>query len=91
MFWISSAFWDEADNVAGTFKVFTIDELGYQAAGVGLFVSTTIDQNVRFSADAIFHSQWTNLIAPGPRPRISVLGRLVLTGVLAYLSTREVI
>ncbi len=63
--WTSNQFWDQSDNVKGTFKVFTVDSIGYQAAGVGLFVSTTKEENVRFSADAIFHSQWTNLIVGG--------------------------
>jgi hypothetical protein len=63
--WTSSPVWDEADRANGTFKVTTIDDLGYQAAGIGLFVTTTKDENVRFSADAIFHAQWTDLVVAG--------------------------
>jgi hypothetical protein len=58
-----SSFLADADRDAGTFKAMSIDGDGsYVAAGVGLFVSTTIEENVRFSADATFHITWSNLI-----------------------------
>jgi hypothetical protein len=57
----TTSFLDDADSKAGTFTALTIDE-GYQAAGVGLYVSTATEGQVRFSADATFHSKWTDLV-----------------------------
>jgi hypothetical protein len=71
---------DEADKNAGTFTATSIDSLGYQAAGVGLFVSTTFEENVRFSADAMFHSKWTDLVVEGAATTEGGVGVLVYEG-----------
>jgi hypothetical protein len=62
--WTTGVF-DEADLKTGTFTARTVDSVGYQAAGVGLFVRSNIAEAVRFSADAEFHSTWTNLVLEG--------------------------
>jgi hypothetical protein len=58
--WTSSPI-DVADKNAGTFTADSIDSLGYQAAGLGMFIDTNSSMDVRFSADAQFHSRWTDL------------------------------
>jgi|GEM_PF-5194376 len=78
--WTTSKIWDKADSKAGTFTAETIDSLGYQAAGVGLFVSSRIPQNVRFSADAEFHSRWTDLVIEGAATTEGGIGVLVYEG-----------
>jgi hypothetical protein len=77
--WTSSLF-DDADRNTGTFTARSIDSLGYQAAGVGLFVSTTIEEDVRFSADAEFHSRWTDLVIEGAATTEGGVGVLVYEG-----------
>jgi hypothetical protein len=81
LWWKSgSVLFTEADSNAGTFKAETVDDLGYTAAGLGLFVSTTIPQNVRFSADAEFHSRWTDLVIHGGAINEGGVGVLVSEG-----------
>jgi hypothetical protein len=77
--WTSSVF-DDADKNAGTFAAHTIDSLGYQAAGIGLFLSTTVAEDVRFSADAEFHAQWTDLVIEGVAATDGGVGVLVYEG-----------
>ena len=76
----TSSFFDDADRNAGTFTARTIDSLGYQAAGIGLFVSSTIPENARFSADAEFHSKWTDLVIEGAATSEGGIGVLVYEG-----------
>jgi hypothetical protein len=70
----------EADLNAGTFKAETIDDSGYSAAGLGLFVSSTIPQTVRFSAEAEFHSLWTDFVIEGGSNTEGGVGVLVSEG-----------
>jgi hypothetical protein len=63
--WTSSLLNDANDN-DGTFSCAAIDTLGYQAAGLGVFLFTQQETEVRFSADAQFDTAWSNwLIEPG--------------------------
>ncbi len=77
--WTSGLF-DDADANAGTFVARSIDSLGYQAAGIGVFVNSTIEQEIRFSADAQFHSRWTDLVLEGAATSEGGLGVLVYEG-----------
>jgi len=76
----TSSFFDDADSSAGTFTARTIDSLGYQAAGIGLFISSTIPEQVRFSADAEFHSRWNDLVIEGAATTEGGIGVLVYEG-----------
>ena len=76
----TSSFFDDADSSAGTFTARSIDSLGYQAGGIGLFVSSTISEEVRFSADAEFHSRWNDLIIEGAATTEGGIGVLVYEG-----------
>lgn len=78
-YWTSSPF-DEADSSAGTFAARSIDSLGYQAAGIGLFVSSTIAEDARFSADAEFHLRWTDLVVEGAATTEGGIGVIVIEG-----------
>jgi len=64
----TTGFLDDADKIAGTFDAFSVDTTGYQAAGLGLFVSSTTSENVQFSADAEFHIRWTDWALGGGQP-----------------------
>ncbi len=88
--WTSSLF-DAADRNAGTFSARSIDSLGYQAAGIGLFVSTTVAENVRFSADAQFHYRWTDLVVHGVAATSGGVGVLVYEGGNAVARTDAVL
>jgi hypothetical protein len=77
--WTTGLF-NDADMNAGTFTSRSIDSLGYQAAGLGIFVSTTIPGRVRFSADAEFHSRWTDLVIEGAATTEGGVGVLVYEG-----------
>ncbi len=64
--WTSSVIAGTADASAGTFECSALDTLGYEAAGLGIFVTATTSANLRFSADALFHRVWEDLpIDPG--------------------------
>jgi hypothetical protein len=76
----TSSFFDDADKNAGTFTSRSIDSLGFQAAGLGVFVSTTIPERVRFSADAQFHSRWTDLVIEGAAITEGGVGVIVYEG-----------
>ena len=64
--WTSSVIAGTADASAGTFECSALDTMGYEAAGLGVFINATASANLRFSADAVFHRVWEDLpIDPG--------------------------
>ena len=77
--WTSSIV-DQADRNAGTFSCVSIDTLGFEGAGLGVFLSSQIETEVRFSADARFDTSWANwVIEPG-----GVTTTAGVVGVLIY-------
>ena len=76
----TSSFFNDADSNAGTFKASSIDSLGYQAAGIGIYVNSNFPQDVRFSADAEFYSKWTDLVIEGAALSEGGVGVLVQEG-----------
>jgi hypothetical protein len=76
----TSSFFDDSDANAGTFKASSIDSLGYQAAGLGLYVSSTIAQDVRFSADAELYVKWTDWALDGVAATDGGVGVIVYEG-----------
>jgi hypothetical protein len=64
--WKSSLLAGKTDANAGTFECSAIDTMGYEAVALGLYVSSPVTAELRFSADVMFHSVWLDWpIEPG--------------------------
>lgn len=63
--WTSSLV-GQADRNSGTFSCWSMDTLGFEGAGLGVFLGSQVETEVRFSADVGFDTSWGNwVIEPG--------------------------